>query len=223
MAYKDPERNRDYAREYARRYYAKHRDKMLARAAAYREANPEVVKATQRRHYANNTEKRRECSRRHSEKSKTRRSENWARWYAAHRKRICSKQAAQRKVDPAKFALVAKASRERRSADWYHLQYEKHKGSMLHHCHMRRAREAAATVGDVKEIRAFFRSVHWAESVVCHWCGLPVPPGKRHVDHVVPLSKGGRHSVENLVASCARCNCTKGSRIDFPRGAASAA
>jgi 5-methylcytosine-specific restriction endonuclease McrA len=43
----------------------------------------------------------------------------------------------------------------------------------------------------------------------CFYCG-----GKsEHVDHVVPLSRGGRHSIGNLVASCASCNLSKSDRF----------
>jgi 5-methylcytosine-specific restriction endonuclease McrA len=34
-------------------------------------------------------------------------------------------------------------------------------------------------------------------------------PGRMHLDHVVPWSQGGTHSVENLVVSCAKCNLAK--------------
>jgi len=34
-----------------------------------------------------------------------------------------------------------------------------------------------------------------------------------HLDHYIPLSKGGTHSIDNVVWSCASCNLTKGSKI----------
>ena len=33
-----------------------------------------------------------------------------------------------------------------------------------------------------------------------------------HVDHVVPLSRGGRHSIGNLAGACADCNLSKNDR-----------
>ncbi len=43
----------------------------------------------------------------------------------------------------------------------------------------------------------------------CQYCGSP---GDLTFDHVVPRSRGGRTSWENVVAACARCNLSKGSR-----------
>jgi 5-methylcytosine-specific restriction endonuclease McrA len=33
-----------------------------------------------------------------------------------------------------------------------------------------------------------------------------------HIDHVVPVAKGGTNDIGNLVPACARCNLSKGSR-----------
>jgi 5-methylcytosine-specific restriction endonuclease McrA len=32
------------------------------------------------------------------------------------------------------------------------------------------------------------------------------------IDHIVPLSRGGRHEPENLAAACRSCNCSKGAK-----------
>lgn len=43
----------------------------------------------------------------------------------------------------------------------------------------------------------------------CQYCG-----SKKHLtlDHVVPRSRGGKHTWENVVVACASCNSRKGSR-----------
>lgn len=40
----------------------------------------------------------------------------------------------------------------------------------------------------------------------CAYCGAP---GDLHMDHIVPLSRGGRHSIGNVVPACQRCNLSK--------------
>lgn len=42
----------------------------------------------------------------------------------------------------------------------------------------------------------------------CYWCGISLPQGG-HADHIVPLSKGGSHTCDNIVAACKQCNETK--------------
>jgi 5-methylcytosine-specific restriction endonuclease McrA len=42
----------------------------------------------------------------------------------------------------------------------------------------------------------------------CYWCATSLPQGG-HADHIVPLSKGGSHTCDNIVASCKQCNETK--------------
>jgi 5-methylcytosine-specific restriction endonuclease McrA len=45
----------------------------------------------------------------------------------------------------------------------------------------------------------------------CYWCGCRLGP--YHVDHVIPLSKGGSNGPENIVASCPPCNLSKNAKM----------
>ena len=53
--------------------------------------------------------------------------------------------------------------------------------------------------------RAVFARDTWA----CQYCGRPA----ENLDHVIPRSRGGRHTWENVVASCRRCNSRKENRL----------
>jgi len=44
---------------------------------------------------------------------------------------------------------------------------------------------------------------------VCHYCGQLTPPKELTMDHVVPLSRGGRSTKGNLAAACKTCNTHK--------------
>lgn len=50
-------------------------------------------------------------------------------------------------------------------------------------------------------------------SVTCHWCCQSFDPKKCHADHVVPLSRGGKHQLSNLVIACATCNLRKNAQM----------
>lgn len=57
-----------------------------------------------------------------------------------------------------------------------------------------------------------------AQKKVCHWCGCKCP-NSFHIDHYVPLSKGGAHELQNLVIACGPCNLRKNAKdpLDFAR------
>lgn len=48
----------------------------------------------------------------------------------------------------------------------------------------------------------------------CQYCTAPA----ESLDHVVPKSHGGKHSWENVVACCRRCNIRKGNRLPGQAG-----
>jgi 5-methylcytosine-specific restriction endonuclease McrA len=52
----------------------------------------------------------------------------------------------------------------------------------------------------------------------CQFCGTVFPSSELTLDHVVPRSRGGRSSWENLVACCYRCNNSKGDRTPEEAG-----
>lgn len=58
------------------------------------------------------------------------------------------------------------------------------------------------------------RAVFARDGGSCQYCG----GGAENLDHVVPRSRGGSHTWENVVASCRRCNTKKGDRTPSEAG-----
>jgi 5-methylcytosine-specific restriction endonuclease McrA len=52
----------------------------------------------------------------------------------------------------------------------------------------------------------------------CQYCGERLPVRELNYDHVVPRSKGGKTTWENIVTSCYPCNLRKGSRTPEEAG-----
>lgn len=51
----------------------------------------------------------------------------------------------------------------------------------------------------------------------CQLCGATAADGyKLHVDHIIPVSKGGKTEMRNLRTLCERCNMGKGAKIETP-------
>ncbi|MCC5952503.1 MAG: HNH endonuclease [Acidimicrobiia bacterium] len=53
------------------------------------------------------------------------------------------------------------------------------------------------------------RGVFLRDGGVCQYCGRAA----ENIDHVVPRSRGGTHTWDNVVACCARCNGAKRDRL----------
>ena len=57
------------------------------------------------------------------------------------------------------------------------------------------------------------KSIIKAQDGLCFWCFLKID--KIHIDHYIPLKKGGSNDPSNLVASCAKCNQSKGAKMPW--------
>jgi 5-methylcytosine-specific restriction endonuclease McrA len=47
---------------------------------------------------------------------------------------------------------------------------------------------------------------------VCYYCGEETASSDKRLDHIVPLTRGGLHILENVAVACARCNMRKGNK-----------
>ncbi len=56
------------------------------------------------------------------------------------------------------------------------------------------------------------RSVALRDNFTCQYCGATPGRGLLTLDHIVPRSRGGVTSWENVVAACRSCNMHKGDR-----------
>ena len=55
--------------------------------------------------------------------------------------------------------------------------------------------------------------VYWREGGMCGICWKPIKFEDMHLDHIISLSKGGRHNYKNAQSSCAPCNLSKGAKL----------
>lgn len=58
-------------------------------------------------------------------------------------------------------------------------------------------------------------NVHLRDLFTCQYCLTPNTKDILTLDHVQPISKGGRTGWENIVSACPSCNSRKGNRVDI--------
>ncbi len=101
----------------------------------------------------------------------------------------------------------------------YHAQYAKDNPAKMKEINakykrVRRQRKKDATVGVVD-----FDLIRERDGDICYLCGSKVRddvgsrhPEKRSMDHMIPISRGGDHSMANIRTACSKCNLKKGRR-----------
>jgi 5-methylcytosine-specific restriction endonuclease McrA len=108
----------------------------------------------------------------------------WRKWHASH---------------PAATDVAVKKARQ----NWQAANPDKVRAKVA----LRRARQNACFVESVSPALVYER-----DGGRCQSCGLPVDPHSFHIDHIVPISRGGEHSYANVQLAHASCNHRKGAR-----------
>lgn len=119
-------------------------------------------------------------------------------WLEANRDRVraCARE----------YAVGYRERNPQHAKDWWAANPERHR---LYQA-KRRACTQGAFVVTPKDIRRLIARNHGE----CAYCGAT--PALLHIDHVVPLKRGGRHSIGNLVPACQSCNSSKNARLLYP-------
>lgn len=93
---------------------------------------------------------------------------------------------------------------QNRTREWCRNNYGRHMENVL-----RRVGRLKSQSVKPESIDSFCAKVKTKPTIICYYCEKRVSTKKIHFDHIVPLSKGGPHSIENICVSCERCNRSK--------------
>jgi len=133
-------------------------------------------------------------------------------WHWANRER---KREDKRRWDAANREHIKEYGRHRRGEEstyqrrWEESTPERVREQAYKHGTRRRAHKlGAATVEDVDR-----RLVLESHGAICGICGEAVDPLNFHVDHIVPLSRGGDHSYVNTQPAHPFCNNSKRDKL----------
>jgi 5-methylcytosine-specific restriction endonuclease McrA len=138
------------------------------------------------------------------------------RWRSKNRDKV--------KVYKLKYSSSHRIQESKRASDWYYTHNEqaakqrkkwridnkeKYKDYYRNKCRNRRAIISGAKGTHSKEEIAIKIEL---QKHKCYYCG-EIITNKYHVDHVVPVSRGGSNDIDNLVITCQFCNISKGARL----------
>lgn len=177
------------ARTYDIAYNAAHREQQRA----WREANRDHLREKAREYRARNRERLAAYGREYKLRMTPEQKAALVAWRkeyeAKNRERIAARKAAQRRAS-GYFQRYAKNNRERLRA----------------HAHNYRARRRSAAGALSRDVVS--RLMHLQRGR-CAGCGALLKKVGRHLDHIVPLARGGANSDDNVQLLCPRCNCGK--------------
>lgn len=181
------QRNREQIIAARKRYHAENLERIREKGNAYYAANRERMKEKAREHYAKTSvPKTLKPKNQNPKRTPVSRKQYLAEYYRKNREVLSAKKKQYHKDCP----------------DLHRRRNSK-----------RRAVKRNATIGDQAEIVAWEKNWRSKKTVTCHWCSKRIKTSDAHVDHVVPLSKGGNHSVENFCVSCETCNLSKHNKL----------
>ncbi len=71
-----------------------------------------------------------------------------------------------------------------------------------------------------RHVRFSRYNIYARDNCTCQYCGLSFPRHELNLDHVIPSSRGGTSTWENVVCSCHECNRCKGGKTPQEAGMA---
>lgn len=178
-------------------------DKKAAGDKRYRLANADKIRLTKRKYRSQDPERWANYGRQYRAENKERIAESKKQWYERNPERLAEMTLAWKQANPEKVRAYKRAYKLR-NPDKDKNYYQQNKWRYELSRANRRARKAQASIFLVtaKDVRRIM-------SKPCIYCGAMA----EHLEHIIPLSRGGLHSIGNLAPACAKCNLSKGAKL----------
>lgn len=69
-----------------------------------------------------------------------------------------------------------------------------------------------------RQVKFSRRNIYLRDNYTCQYCGKIPAREELTIDHIIPRSRGGKTTWENVVLACIRCNTKKGSKLPHEAG-----
>jgi len=179
------EQIKQYNEQYKKQYYEKNKENIKNKSIEYYKNNKDKISESSKKRYIENKDKI-------SEKQKN--------IYILNREKILAKSAEYYKNNRTNKLNYQKE---------YGKKYDKTEMGKAVRRNINSKRRSIIKSSDIdsSEIHKLI-----FESKVCYWCNTSLKNKEVHVDHYIPLARGGEHTISNLVVSCRLCNQKKHSK-----------
>jgi len=189
---------REVLRERCRRYYEANKEKRQAKMKEYRITNRDALSAYKRCPHVS-----------------LRNAETHKLWRSSRLPLLAKRMREYRRKNPAAFkdyerSRVVTSERKRKRNECAKKWHERNPDNRAASYHKRRCRAKSGsdlTPSQLKSIRQRDKQ--------CFYCHGPLDnKGRGHIEHRIPLSRGGFHTANNIAIACSSCNLRKGSKTE---------
>jgi 5-methylcytosine-specific restriction endonuclease McrA len=221
-------RNSAHVKAYAKEYSRNNLEKSAERQRKRRDRDPRV-RENEKRYRAENREKCREWNLAWKAKNRIRLATESMAYYCANRESVRSRQRAKiaanpganrqrvkewQKANPIKTRAAARRYRER-YPDRVRAKGERWRKANPEAVSAIKQRRRARVYGAGGSFtRAQIRDLASNQKLKCATCRTSLRSGY-HIDHIVPVSKGGSSWIENIQLLCPKCNRRKADKDPF--------
>ncbi len=171
---------KECAKSRSNKWYHDNLDRTKAQRKEYREANKGVVKAQKRRYYLKNKEIIKVKSNAYFKENHEDRLEKKRIYHHKNKERVNAKRRQWNRDNP---------ERHNEQSRVYKAQKRNQLGSVP---------------------SDYLENLWIAQEGMCYYCQGDLGVLGKHVEHMVPLSRGGLHDISNLCLACPDCNLSKG-------------
>lgn len=154
-------------------------------------------------------------SREYNERNKKQCKERLQKWREENPEKVKEQNRRWREENPDKEFEKQKRYRETHEEQLYlkgKKYREEHRDYFYNKARERKLSQKALSDGTVTlEAEQF---IYDEQNGKCAYCGCDLNESGKHLDHIIPLSKGGLHTINNVHWTCPTCNLSKGDKLE---------
>lgn len=171
--------------------------------------HPESVKRSNRKQYYKNRGKRRVYNHSYWLENRNRIRQRNHEYHLKHYPKVRERLL----IQTSEYAKAHPEVRRRAAVNYKTRHFDRYAAQSKANRVRRNARMRGAKIEDGGAVNALIRSWRRQPFFCCAYCQRTFPIQDLHVDHIIPISRGGKHAKDNICRSCPRCNSRKRDKL----------